>query len=100
MLPQLLILLAAIGGTALIIGAGVWLWSRTERLEGRGPGDPDGRRPLEDELEDVREELAATRDETRRLSERVDFLERLLEGRDDAGDGDRRPGGGGPDAID
>lgn len=100
MLPQLLILLAAVGGTALIIGAGVWLWTRTERLEGRGPGDATGRRQLEGELEDVREELAATRNETRRLVERVDFLERLLEGRDDAGDGDRRPGGGGAEGID
>lgn len=100
MLPQLLVLLAAVGGTALIIGAGVWLWSRTERLEGRGPGDPQERRQLEGELADVKEQLAATQDETRRMSERVDFLERLLEGRDDAGDGDRRPGGGEPDAID
>lgn len=95
MLPQLLVLLAAIGGTALVLGAGVWLWSRTERLEGRGPpADAGERRQLEGELADVKEQLAATRDDTRRLSERVDFLERLLEGRDDAGDGDRRLGGG------
>lgn len=100
MLPQLLVLLAAVGGTALIVGAGVWLWSRTARLEGPGPGVSAERRQLEGGLEDVKEQLAATRDETRRLSERVDFLERLLEGRDDVGDGDRRPGGGGSDGMD
>lgn len=98
MLPQLFVLLAAVGGTALLLGGGAWLWYRIERLEGRQPGEAAGRPRLGDELDEVRRELDETRTETRRLAERVDFLERLLEARDDPGGEGRRLTGGGPDA--
>lgn len=79
MLPQLLVLLAAIGGTALLLGAAVWLWYRLSRLEEDRAVPPGDRRQLLAEIESLQDELAGTRRETRDLSERVDFLERLLE---------------------
>ena len=92
-------------GTALILGGGAWLWHRVARLERRQPGGAAEGPRLRSELEEVRRELDDTREETRRLSERVDFLERLLE----AGErprGERRglvggrPGGEGPGGSD
>lgn len=83
MLPQLLVLLAAISGTALLLGGGGWLWYRIRRLEERGTGPGGGRREVATEIEQLEEELASNRRQTRALAERVDFLERLLE----AGDG-------------
>lgn len=85
MLPQLLVLLAAIGGSALILGGGAFLWYRVQRLEDRGTGGGGNRRRLQAELEEVRDELAGTREETRRLAERLDFLERLLESGEGSG---------------
>jgi outer membrane murein-binding lipoprotein Lpp len=99
MLPQILVLLAAVGGTAFLLGGGVWLWRRLERLESGEPGGAAGRPRLDGEVEELRRELEASREERRRLAERVDFLERLLEERDGPGSGERRPGSDGPDAA-
>lgn len=94
MLPQLLVLLAAVGGSALVAGFGVWLWTRAEGADRRGVvGQGGDRAALERELEGVREELETTREETRRLAERVDFLERLLES-GEGGDGEVSPRSG------
>lgn len=87
MLVEILVLLAAIAGTAGLLGAFGWLWYRVRALEetlgGRGRsvlafgGQRGGEHGQEPEIPEVRRELA-------RLAERVDFLERLLE-RDRAG---------------
>jgi len=79
MLPQILVLLAAIGGTTLLLGGGGWLWYRIERLESRGATRPAGDGEPTGEVDDLREQLALTQEEVRRLDERLDFLERLLE---------------------
>jgi predicted nucleic acid-binding Zn-ribbon protein len=77
-LVELLVLLAAVGGSSWIVGTGVWLWYRTkrleERIEGRGKDAPH----LAKELDDVRIEVAASNEDIRYLRERLDFLERLL----------------------
>jgi hypothetical protein len=77
-LVELLVLLAAVSGTAWIVGTVAWLWYRTKRLEEailHGGGD---RPHLASELEDIRSQLTASGDEVERLRERLDFLERLL----------------------
>ena len=89
MLPQLLVLLAAVGGTALLLGGATWLWYRLSRLEEDRTVPPGDRRELLAEIENLQEEMASTRRQTRDLSERVDFLERLLEAGEDPNGADR-----------
>lgn len=74
----LLILFAAVLGSAAMAGVLTLLWHRSRRLDA-----PDATRH---ELQALREELELTRSTTRELSERLDFMERLLE----AGDEDER----------
>lgn len=77
MMVWLLIMLAAIVGSAWVFGAWGWLWVRVKRLEEGGAGAAEAR--LLRELDQLREQVASTDEEARRLAERVDFLERLLE---------------------
>lgn len=91
MIFWLIVMLAAIVGSAWVFGAWGWLWVRIRRLEeGRG-GTTDSR--LLRELDQLREQVASTEDETRRLAERIEFLERLLEARQGSDPARRLPGG-------
>lgn len=74
-LVELFVILAAVVGSGGMVAVLGWLWYRTRRLE-----EPGSR--LE-ELRALRDELEVTRETTRELAERLDFLERLLEAGDD-----------------
>jgi hypothetical protein len=77
-LVELLVLLAAVGGSTWIAGTVAWLWYRTKRLEDR-IGSRERETPhLVRELDDLRLELAASNEDVHFLRERLDFLERLL----------------------
>lgn len=77
-LVELLVLLAAVGGSTWIVGTVAWLWYRTkrleERIEGRGRDAPH----LAKEVDDLRTMLTASNEEAIYVRERLDFLERLL----------------------
>jgi predicted nucleic acid-binding Zn-ribbon protein len=77
-LVELLVLLAAVAGSSGIVGSGAWLWYRTKRLEERMEGRGSDAPHLAMELDDLRNELAASNEDVRYLRERLDFLERLL----------------------
>lgn len=100
MLAELLILLAAIVGSAWIVGGWGWLWYRVKRLEERGRGAGEGRERLPAELASLEQALADARKDTEILAERVEFLERLLEDRDTSSARRGRLTGGRGDAID
>lgn len=90
-LVELIVLVVAVAGSATMTGAAVWFWTRVKRLEeGRGAGLPTGPE-LRLQVEALRDDLEASRERTRSLTERVDFLERLLEGRE--------PGEAGEEAL-
>jgi hypothetical protein len=77
-LVELLVLLAAVGGSSWMVGTVGWLWYRTKRLEDRieaGGGDTPH---LAKELDDLRAELAVSNEDVHYLRERLDFLERVL----------------------
>ncbi len=79
MLVELLILLAAIGGSGSIVAVLAWLWHRVKRLEETGGlGGKDAERIIA-ELERMRDEVSESQDGVKMLRERLDFLERLLE---------------------
>jgi hypothetical protein len=75
---ELLVLLAAVGGSSLVVGTVAWLWYRTKRLEDRilrqGERAPD----LATEIRDLKRQLQASDEDVSQLRERLDFLERLL----------------------
>jgi hypothetical protein len=77
-LVELLVLLAAVGGSTWIVGTVAWLWYRTKRLEDRIERGGSYRPHLAKELDDLRMELAASNEDVHLLLERLDFLERLL----------------------
>lgn len=78
MLTQLIILLAAIGGTGSLTALLTWLVLRS-----RPPRESDDDvRLLIARMEAVRRTLAGQSESNRTLVERVEFLERLLEGRE------------------
>jgi hypothetical protein len=77
-LVELLVLLAAVGGSTWIVGTVAWLWYRTKRLEDRIEARGSDRPHLAKELDDLRMELAASNEDVHYLRERLDFLERLL----------------------
>jgi hypothetical protein len=77
-LVELFVLLAAVSGSAWIVGTVGWLWYRTRRLEEaimRGTGTAP---QIAEEIEELRGQLAASGEEVALLHERLDFLERLL----------------------
>lgn len=102
MVAEILVLLAAIAGTAGLLGAFGWLWLRVRELEGRvgartgAPGlAPSGRAPSGEDAEGL--EQADLPEAVARLNERVDFLERLLEGDRERGpEHGRLPASAGP----
>jgi hypothetical protein len=75
---ELLVLLAAVGGSSVLVGTVAWLWYRTKRLEDRilrqGERAPD----LVTEIRDLRRQLQASDEDVGQLRERLDFLEKLL----------------------
>lgn len=73
----LLVLIVAVAGSAGLVAAFAWLVQRLNRLESPGQGDVRGRLADPD---DLRQQLDALEAEVHRLSERVDFTEKLLEG--------------------
>jgi hypothetical protein len=77
-LVELLVLLAAVGGSTWIVGTVAWLWYRTKRLEDRILGQAGSAPHLGSELHDLAIQLQASKEEVYQLRERVDFLERLL----------------------
>lgn len=75
---ELMILLAAVGGSGTMVGFLGWLLYRVKRLEGRaGAGNTDVERLIE-QVDVLHEQLVSVRAELGELSERVDFAERLL----------------------
>lgn len=77
-LVELFVLLAAVSGTAWIVGTVGWLWYRTKCLEDAIMRQNSGVPQLASELESLRGELKGSDDEIERLRGRLDFLERLL----------------------
>lgn len=75
-LPVLLLVIAAVVGSAAMTAIFGWLLHRINRLESSGP---DSARQLAPQLEALQEELASVRGDLEALAERVDFTERLLE---------------------
>ncbi len=73
----LLILFAALSGSAMMVGIFGYFFFKIKKLEA---GGDDLSRVLEN-IEDLRERLDATDDNVTSLSERLEFNERLLEGR-------------------
>lgn len=79
MLVEILVLLAAVGGSASIVGAFAWLWHRVSVLERSGVTVSPIVLRLPEEVATVRAELADRSEAVVKLEQRVDFLERLLE---------------------
>lgn len=79
---EVLILFAAVFGSGAMVAIGLWIMGRLRRLEEGAAVQAD----LAGQVEALREQLAATREEVGELAERVDFAERLLtSGRDKSG---------------
>ena len=72
-----LIILAAVLGTAVFVSLIAWFANRLQRLESGGGGASEIGR-LESELDDLRAELQQAHADISDLSERLDFTERLL----------------------
>lgn len=82
----LIVLIAAVIGSAGMVAVLAWLTFRIRRLEEGGAAG--GHDHLLDEVDRLRDEVEAARRQTRALAEQVDFMERLLA----AGDEDEGPG--------
>lgn len=80
MFGEILILLAAIGGSGWVVGMFAWLWHRVRVLEMATAGvRATDAAQLRAELASLGGELSGNHEELEKLHERVDFLERLLE---------------------
>jgi hypothetical protein len=75
-LVEVIVLIAAVGGSGWLVGMLAWLWFRVKRLEEQ----PDALGRLRHELESQESELNELRREIASMSERMAFSERLLEG--------------------
>jgi hypothetical protein len=84
----MMILLAAVAGTGTMMWIIASLHARIKQLEQGGGADTEA---LSAQVEVLRQELLATRDEVAELYERVEFAERMLA----RGKSDRALGGGG-----
>jgi len=76
----LFILFAAVIGSAAMVGVIGYLMNRIRQLELQASGELQPRRVIGSEglRDELRDELMAMQDEIERLTERVDFTERLL----------------------
>jgi hypothetical protein len=89
-LTALLIIFAAVIGSAAMVGIFAYFLHRIRQIETGLTGEA-GSRQLFDQLDGMREELLAVREEVSAMSERLDFTEKLLMRGDDAPDtGDER----------
>lgn len=77
-LVEFLVLLAAVGGSSWMVGMLGWLWYRTKRIEDAALGGRDGPKALLTEVEELKDAVSAGDRELERMTERLDFLERLL----------------------
>jgi hypothetical protein len=87
-LIALFIIFAAVIGSAAMVGVLAYFLSRIRRLEGTPSGGP-GSHQLTDQVNGMAEELMSLQSEVSRLTERLDFTEKLLmsgEKRGPAGD--------------
>ena len=73
----ILILFAALSGSAMMVGILGYFFYKIKKLEAGG----DNLSRVLENIEDLRERLDATDDNVNSLSERLEFNERLLEGR-------------------
>lgn len=76
--PVILIILAAVAGSTGMVGFAGWIMHRLSRLESMAPGELQR---LLSENEALRDQVEALRSDMKKLDERVDFTERLLEGK-------------------
>jgi hypothetical protein len=76
-LTALFIIFAVVIGSTAMVGVFAYILSRVRRLES---GQPEGResKALAADLDQMRDEMAALRDDVAGLTERLDFTERLL----------------------
>jgi hypothetical protein len=72
----LIVLIAAVIGSAGMVGVFAWLHQRISRLEDPSPVE---RKRLLSENTSLHEQVETMRSEMRELAERVDFTEKLLE---------------------
>lgn len=72
---EMMVLLAAVAGSGTMAWLLMWLHGRLKRLETGGGQDTER---LALQIDAVREQLGATRDEVMELYERLEFAERLL----------------------
>ena len=75
---ELLILLAAVGGSGAMVGFLGWLLHRVKRLESVSRADNADVERVMEQVDALREQLMTVHDEMGELNERVDFAERLL----------------------
>jgi len=76
-LVALLIIFAAVFGTAGMMGILGYFLHRIRRIEGEAYGK-EGRHDLSFQLREMQEELLSVRTELSALTERLDFTEKLL----------------------
>lgn len=77
-LPFLALIALAVGGSALMTAAFMWLALRRPR--GVESGGSEERREMAARQQEVERQVEVMQKELDRLSERVDFTEKLLEG--------------------
>ena len=82
-LTALLIVFAAVIGSTAMIGIFAYFLHRIRQIEARTTGEAGSHR-LVDQVDAMQEELLAVQEEVSRLSERLDFTEKLLMSGDDA----------------
>ena len=81
-LTALLIVFAAVIGSAAMMGIIAYFLHRIRQIEAKTTGEA-GSRQLVDQVEAMREELLAVQGEVLALTERLDFTEKLLMSGDD-----------------
>ncbi|MCH7563514.1 MAG: hypothetical protein IH968_06795 [Gemmatimonadetes bacterium] len=82
-LTALLIVFAAVIGSTAMIGVFAYFFHRIRQIEARTTGEA-GSYQLADQVDAMQEELLTVQEEVSRLSERLDFTEKLLMSGDDA----------------
>ena len=82
-LTALLIVFAAVIGSTAMMGILAYFLHRIRQIEAKTAGEA-GSHQLVDHVDAMQEELLAVQEEVSRLSERLDFTEKLLMSGDDA----------------
>ena len=82
-LTALLIVFAAVIGSAAMMGILAYFLHRIRQIEAKTTGE-EGSNQLVDHVDAMREELLKVQEEMLALSERLDFTEKLLTSGDDA----------------